>query len=111
MTNTIHTHPHNATAHPPFSPRRHSPGTMLHCPGCHLNLRQRHPQIAIDYCPRCIARAHELVPLLPAPTPMPTPTSTPTPTLEPPVTGASLRARRLASARPRSSGRDPVAAR
>jgi hypothetical protein len=40
---------------------------MLHCPSCHLNLRQRHPQVSIDYCPRCIAHAHELVPLLPVP--------------------------------------------
>jgi hypothetical protein len=40
---------------------------MLHCPCCHLNIRQRHPQVSIDYCPRCIAHAHELVPLLPAP--------------------------------------------
>jgi hypothetical protein len=40
---------------------------MLHCPSCRLTLRQRHPQMTIDYCPRCIARAHELVPLLPTP--------------------------------------------
>jgi hypothetical protein len=40
---------------------------MLHCPCCHLNLRQRHPQVSIDYCPRCIAHSRELVPLLPVP--------------------------------------------
>jgi hypothetical protein len=68
MTNTALPHPHDTTTHPPFSRRRHSPGAMLHCPNCHLNLRQRHPQMTIDYCPRCIARVHELVPLLPAPT-------------------------------------------
>ncbi len=65
-TNTIYPHPHSS-AHPPFSSRRHRPGAMLHCPGCHLSLRQRHPQVTIDYCPRCIARARELVPLLPVP--------------------------------------------
>jgi hypothetical protein len=67
MTNTALPHPRTRTAHPPFSRRRHSPGAMLHCPCCHLNLRQRHPQVSIDYCPRCIAHARELVPLLPAP--------------------------------------------
>ncbi|HEY2767304.1 MAG TPA: hypothetical protein VGI76_03560 [Solirubrobacteraceae bacterium] len=54
------------SAHPPFSPRRHRPGTMLCCPQCRLGLRQRHPQMSIDYCPRCIARMRQLVPLLPA---------------------------------------------
>jgi len=67
MTNTTLPHPRATTAHPPFSRRRHSPGAMLHCPCCHLNLRQRHPQVSIDYCPRCIAHSHELVPLLPVP--------------------------------------------
>ena len=67
MTNTTLPHPRAPTAHPPFSRRRHSPGAMLHCPCCHLNLRQRHPQVSIDYCPRCIAHSRELVPLLPVP--------------------------------------------
>jgi MoaA/NifB/PqqE/SkfB family radical SAM enzyme len=65
MTNTAILHP-PTSRHPPFSHRRHSPGAMLRCPSCHLNLRQRHPQMTIDYCPRCIARAQELVPLIPA---------------------------------------------
>jgi hypothetical protein len=65
MTNTATPHP-QAPTHPPFSHRRHSPGAMLRCPSCRLSVRQRHPQMTIDYCPRCIARAHELVPLIPS---------------------------------------------
>lgn len=58
--------PRATSSHPPFSPRRHRPGTMLCCPQCRLGLRQRHPEMTIDYCPRCIARARQLVPLLAA---------------------------------------------
>lgn len=58
--------PRATSSHPPFSPRRHRPGTMLCCPQCRLGVRQRHPEMTIDYCPRCIARARQLVPLLPA---------------------------------------------
>jgi hypothetical protein len=67
MTDTAFPHLQRATAHPPFSRRRYAPGAMLHCPSCHLGLRQRHPQMTIDYCPRCIARARQLVQLMPAP--------------------------------------------
>jgi hypothetical protein len=85
MTDTAHIHPRGTPAHPPFSHRRHAPGAMLHCPCCHLSLRQRHPQMTIDYCPRCIARAHELVPLLPAP-----PQSALAPATRTPTPAASL---------------------
>jgi hypothetical protein len=37
---------------------------MQHCPRCHLSIRARTAQIALDYCPRCIARARELVALI-----------------------------------------------
>ncbi|HEY1458157.1 MAG TPA: hypothetical protein VGF15_06530 [Solirubrobacteraceae bacterium] len=32
-----------------------------HCPRCHLSIQARSPQIALDYCPRCIAQARRLV--------------------------------------------------
>jgi hypothetical protein len=62
---TLTIHPHRPTP-PADSRRRRFQGTMQRCPCCQLTIRQRHPQMALDYCPRCIARTRELVPLLPA---------------------------------------------
>ena len=36
---------------------------MQRCPSCRLAIRQRHPKMPLDYCPRCIAREHKLVSL------------------------------------------------
>lgn len=52
------------------SPTRHAPtprppaqAAMQRCPSCRLAIRQRHPKMPLDYCPRCIAREHKLVSL------------------------------------------------
>jgi len=42
-------------------PRERERTPMQHCPRCHLSIRARTAQMALDYCPRCIVRARELV--------------------------------------------------
>jgi hypothetical protein len=37
----------------------------VECPRCHLLLTQRHASLTVDLCPRCIARAHTPVRMLP----------------------------------------------
>lgn len=36
--------------------------SYLSCPRCGLTIYQRHPEIALQYCPRCIA--HARIPVL-----------------------------------------------
>jgi len=51
---------------PAASAHKREHDVMQHCPRCHLSIRARTAQIALDYCPRCIARARQLVALISA---------------------------------------------
>jgi hypothetical protein len=60
MRDTKHTHPTRLLKRPRLQ------GALQRCPCCQLAIRPRYPQMALDYCPRCIAREHRLISMQPS---------------------------------------------
>jgi hypothetical protein len=70
---------------PAHTPRAYRP-LFLNCPRCGLSIRQRHSWLAIEHCPRCLARSRIPVTLFASPLPVgelygdgSAPAATPTP--------------------------------
>jgi hypothetical protein len=44
--------------------------SFLMCPNCGLHVRMIYEWVAIEHCPRCVARSQSVVRLLPSPPPL-----------------------------------------